>query len=81
MFLRNSSPYISENEKRILEEKESKKKDYDKRQRFITSVGHYSMKPNYIANYVGMTPSENPKTHSFRDIDKSKWITNKGFNL
>ena len=80
MFLRNSSPYITEDEKRILEEKESKKKDFNKKQRFITSVGKYSMKPNYIPNYVGMTPSENPKTHSFRDVDKTKWITIKGFN-
>ena len=80
MFLRNSSPYISENEKRILEEKENKKKCWNKKQKFIVSVGKYSMKPNFISNYVGMTPSENPKTHEFRMVDKKKWITIKGFN-
>jgi hypothetical protein len=80
-FLRNSSPYISDNEKRILEEKENKKHFYDQHKNFVTSVGKYSMKPNFIPNYVGMTPSENPKTHAFRNVDKEKWITNKGFNV
>ena len=80
-FIRNSSPYINENEIRILEEKENKKLFFDKHKNFVTSVGKYSMKPNFIPNYVGMTPSENPKTHVFRDVDKKKWITNKGFNV
>ena len=80
-FLRNSSPYISDNEKRILEERENKKHFFDKHKNFITSVGKYSMKPNFIPNYVGMTPSENPKNHAFRNVDKNKWITNKGFNV
>ena len=79
-FLRNSSPYISENEKRILEERENKK-HFFKHKNFITSVGKYSMKPNFIPNYVGMTPSENPNNHEFRNVDKNKWITNKGFNV
>ena len=79
-YLRNSSPYISENEKRILEEKENKK-HFFKHKNFVTSVGKYSMKPNFIPNYVGMTPSENPKNHEFRNVDKNKWITNKGFNV
>ena len=70
-FLRNSSPYISDNEKRILEEKENKKHFYDQHKSFVTSVGKYSMKPNFIPNYVGMTPSENPKTHAFRNVDKN----------
>ena len=78
MYLRNSSPYISENEKRILEEKEKKKK-FLKNKNFITSVGKYSMKPNFIPNYVGMTPSINPNEYEFRNINKNKWITIKGF--
>ena len=78
-YLRNSSPYISENEKRILEEKENKK-HFFRHKNFVTSVGKYSMKPNFIPNYVGMTPSENPKNHEFRNVNKNKWITNKGFN-
>ena len=80
-FLRNSSPYISEEEKRILEEKENRKHFFVQHKNFITSVGKYSMKPNFIPNYVGMTPSENPNNHEFRNVDKKKWITNKGFNV
>ena len=80
-FLRNSSPYISENEQRILEEKENKKHFFDKHKNFVTSVGKYSMKPNFIPNYVGMTPSENPNNHEFRKVDKNKWINQKGFNV
>ena len=81
IFLRNSSPYISENEQRILEEKENKKHFFDKHKNFVTSVGKYSMKPNFIPNYVGMTPSENPNNHEFREVDKNKWINHKGFNV
>ena len=78
-FLRNSSPYITEHEKHVLEEKENKKRFlYNKN--FLTSVGKYSMKPNYIPNYVGLTPGENPKNHEFREVDKNKWINKKGFN-
>ena len=79
-FLRNSSPYITEHEKQILEEKENKK-HFFKHKNFVTSVGKYSMKPNFIPNYVGLTPGENPKNHEFRDIDKNKWMNKKGFNI
>ena len=71
-FLRNSSPYISEDEKRILEEKENKKHYIDKNKNFVSCVWKYSIKPNYIPNYVGVTPSENPNEHSFRKVDKKK---------
>ena len=79
-FLRNSSPYINEHEKQILEEKENKK-HFFKNKNFVTSVGKYSMKPNFIPNYVGLTPGENPKNHEFRAVDKNKWISKKGFNI
>ena len=79
-FIRNSSPYISENEKKILEEKESKKY-FLKHNNFVTSVGKYSMKPNFIKNYVGLIPGENPKLHEFREFDKNKWIDKKGFYI
>ena len=79
-FLRNSSPYITEHEKQILEEKE-KKKHFFKHKNFVTSVGKYSMKPNFIPNYVGLTPGENPKNHEFREVDKNKWMNKKGFNI
>jgi len=79
-FLRNSSPYINEHEKQILEEKENKK-HFFKNKNFVTSVGKYSMKPNFIPNYVGLTPGENPKNHEFREVDKNKWMNKKGFNI
>jgi hypothetical protein len=79
-FLRNSSPYITEHEKQILEEKENKK-HFFKQKNFVTSVGKYSMKPNFIPNYVGLTPGENPKNHEFREVDKNKWMNKKGFNI
>ena len=79
-FLRNSSPYINEHEKQILEEKENKK-HFFKHKNFVTSVGKYSMKPNFIPNYVGLTPGENPKNHEFREVDKNKWMNKKGFNI
>ena len=79
-FLRNSSPYITEHEKQILEEKENKK-HFFKHKNFVTSVGKYSMKPNFIPNYVGLTPGENPKNHEFREVDKNKWMNKKGFNI
>ena len=79
-FLRNSSPYITEQERQILEEKENKK-HFLKHKNFVTSVGKYSMKPNFIPNYVGLTPGENPKNHEFREVDKNKWMNKKGFNI
>ena len=79
-FLRNSSPYITEHEKQILEEKENKKHFFIHKN-FVTSVGKYSMKPNFIPNYVGLTPGENPKNHEFREVDKNKWMNKKGFNI
>ena len=69
-FLRNSSPYINEHEKQILEEKENKK-HFFKNKNFVTSVGKYSMKPNFIPNYVGLTPGENPKNDEFREVHKN----------
>ena len=76
--LRNSSPYIDEEEKRLLDEKENKKK-FISDKGFFTAVGKYSMPPHYISNYVQLSPSENPSTHKFRNVNKNKWITNKGF--
>ena len=77
-FLRNSSPYMSEEDKRIISERENKKKFLTPRG-FCCSVGKYSCPPKYISNYVQMTPSENPSTYRFRPVNKLKWITKKGF--
>ena len=77
-FVRNSSPYITEEEKRIIEEKINKKKCLTKNG-FLTCVGKYKMKPNFIKNYVQMTPSESPLMFKFRVENKNKWLTKKGF--
>ena len=77
-YLRNSSPYQSEEDKRIISERENKKK-FITPKGFCCSVGKYSCPPKYISNYVQMTPSENPNTYRFRPVNKLKWITQKGF--
>ena len=77
-YLRNSSPYLSEEDKRIIDERESRKK-FMTPKGFCVSVGKYSFPPRYISNYVQMTPSENPSTYRFRPVNKLKWITKKGF--
>ncbi len=77
-YLRNSSPYLSEEDKRIINEKENKKK-FITPKGFCCSVGKYSCPPKYISNYVQRTPSENPNTYRFRPINKLKWMTKKGF--
>lgn len=77
-YIRNSSPYISEEEKRLQEYIQDKKNWIDKKG-FVSSVGHYSFHPNYIKNYVQLTPSESPLNHKFREVQKSKWMTEKGF--
>ena len=77
-YLRNSSPYFSEEDKRIMDERENRKK-FMTPKGFCVSVGKYSFPPKYISNYVQMTPSENPLTYRFRPVNKLKWITKKGF--
>ena len=77
-YLRNSSPYFSEEDKRLMDERESRKK-FMTPKGFCVSVGKYSFPPKYISNYVQMTPSENPLTYRFRPVNKLKWMTKKGF--
>jgi hypothetical protein len=48
---------------------------------FISSVGNYREKCNFIKNYVNATPSNPPVIYKFRDINKNKWINKKGFFL
>ena len=77
-YLRNSSPYLSEEDKRIINERERRKKFLTPKG-FCCSVGKYSCPPKFIPNYVQMSPSENPSTYRFRPVNKKKWITQKGF--
>lgn len=79
-YIRNSSPYLSDDEKRRIEEIENKSKFLNHKD-FVTSVGKYSTQNKYIPNYVQMSPSQNPSNHQFRVIDKLKWLNKKGFFL
>ena len=78
VYLRNSFPYLSEEDKRIISERESKKSSITPKG-FCCSVGKYSCPPKYISNYVQMIPSENPSTYRFKPVNKLKWIAKKWF--
>lgn len=78
-FIRNGSPYLSEEERRRIDERVNKKKWITKKG-FICSIGNYSM-DREIKNYVNETPSESPLKHDFRVVNKRKWMNNKGFIL
>ncbi|MCQ2817438.1 MAG: hypothetical protein MJ252_09255 [archaeon] len=78
IYVRNASPYISEEDKYIKESIKDRKKWINEKG-FCCSVGKYSLKYKIIDNYVSKEPSENPLNHQFRTKDKRKWITEKGF--
>ena len=47
---------------------------------FKVSVGNYSKGgETYIKNYVSMSKSEPPVIHQYRDVNKTRWITQTGF--
>lgn len=73
-----SSRYMCPEEKRI-HEAFLDKKNWINKAGFIVSAGKYSFHDRYISNYVNMTPSEPPVNHKYREINKKKWITEKGF--
>ena len=77
-YIRNSSPYGFEEAKRKQKEKEDKNNWYDQKG-FISSVGNYSIRPNYISNYVTLSQSESPLNHKFRNVQRQRWLTEKGF--
>ncbi|MCQ2815769.1 MAG: hypothetical protein MJ252_00735 [archaeon] len=75
-------PYIDRyrnSEEKYQHEKYLDKANWLSKKGFVSSVGHYSSKPNFINNYVAMTPSLPPLLHKYRIVDKDKWITKKGF--
>ena len=76
-YIRNGSPYLSEEERRRINERQNKKKWITKKG-FVCSLGNYSA-DREIKNYVNETPSENPFKYKFRDKNKRKWINYKGF--
>jgi hypothetical protein len=69
---------MSYEEMRLLEDRNNRKKWINK-SGFFTSIGKSAVGPNIIPNYVNATPSESPLVHKFRNIEKDKWVSNKGF--
>ena len=78
----NSSPYINFLHKEYLDKIENKKKWVCNKD-FITSVGSAENNKNIfiIKNYVNITPSNSPLLYKFRNENKTKWMSKKGFIL
>ena len=76
----NSSPYMNLLHKEYLDKIESKKKWVCNKD-FITSVGRAINNKNIfvINNYVNITPSISPLLYKFRNENKKKWMSIKGF--
>lgn len=74
-IIRNSSPYISEEELVRQEYLKSKEKWIDNKS-FKNYFGQATHTTNFIPNYVTITPSEPPILHKFREIEQNKWIGN-----
>ena len=70
------SPYITNEEIRRIEEKESRKKD-------ISDKKFKNVLPKYPHNNNGLdtTPIGNIEGFQFRDEDKGKWISKRGFQV
>jgi hypothetical protein len=72
-IIRNSSPYISEEELHRQEYIKSKERWMIPKQ-FQSYFGKASHSNNFIPNYVTITPSEPPILHKFRDTERDRWL-------
>ena len=73
----NDSPYITEEQKRRIEEKESRKKDISKVK--FTNVIH---KPQYNDDDLDLEPTGDfYNQFKYRDEDKNKWVSKRGFQV
>ena len=73
----NDSPYITEEEKKRIEEKENRKKD-------ISNKKFTSVLPKFPHNNndgLDTLPIGNTEGYQFRGEDKSKWISKRGFQV
>lgn len=73
-----SFPFLNPDEK-YNREKFLDKKNWIDKKGFLVRVGNNRMGNSFISNYVAATPSEPPLCHNFRDVQKNKWISKKGF--
>jgi hypothetical protein len=69
-FVTTVGPYISPDEQRRKDEIRSKEKWIQPRN-FLSSV---KIRPNFIPNYVQATPSQFPLLHSYREINRTRWL-------
>ena len=78
-IISGDSPYLPD-EKYVHQQFQENKKKWINKQNFNVFVGKATSNRNYIIkNYVQMTPSIPPVLHSFRPVNKNKWISKKGF--
>lgn len=81
LFLKNylniSTPFKSDEDRRLEDYKENKKKWIGKED-FMKAVKKSSIeKDRFISNFVSATPSDPPVNYNFRPIYKNKWIAPK----
>jgi len=69
-FVTSAGPYITPEDIRRVEYRESKRRWIQPRS-FYCSV---KTRPHFISNYVQATPSQVPLLHSYREIEKNKWL-------
>jgi hypothetical protein len=75
----NDSPYLPD-EKYVLQEYHKNKRRWISKGGFNNFVGKATSNKQYvIKNYVQQTPSKPPVLHSFREVEKKKWMSQKGF--
>ena len=76
-----SSPYLTEEERYKLEEKEKSKKNISK-EKFVSYFGiATTRKEKGIKNYVNLTPSLPVNQFKFRNEDKTKWVVKNNFKI
>ena len=71
------SPYITDEEKRRIEEKESRKKDISNK-KFSSVLPKY---PHNNSDGLDTTPIGNTEGYQFRGENKGKWISKRGFQV
>jgi hypothetical protein len=73
-YIRISSPYMSDEDKRIEEAKQNREKWVGKRD----FLRFQKFEPNLISNYMSLCKYI-PPLKEFRDVNKEKWVGKKNF--
>ena len=81
-IITTASPYMTEDEKYIKKQQESKKNNISKKQFRLYFGKATSNRERMIKNYVVLTPTtETALTHKFREENKAKWVGKKNFSV